>query len=419
VSPVRRLRPGGRRSRPVEADPATLDQRLVEAAAELLTERAGCRLDQLVLDRLPEVAAEAALVRQQDAGEFLATLATDASAFQALLDHITVQETWFFREPAHFKVLIDQIMPGLPDKGVIWSAGCANGQEPWSLVMALEEAGRSGWQVLGTDLSTRALARAERASYGQRELRGLSAARQARFTVPHGNVVSVAPRLRERARFARHNLATDPAPLPAGICPVIFCRNTLIYLRPERRQAALTMIAEALRPGGWLFLGFSESLWQLTDAFEAVRLDGAYAYRRRGAGDPAGPAGRSRPARRSRRDGRTARARPEATGAGGPAPPPADDPVTAARQVVYERPDDPLAHLDLGLRLEASGDPAAARRSYAAARGALGRVDPAAVEAALEGWRADQLAALLATKLGGVAEDTSDGDERGGPRWNR
>jgi hypothetical protein len=86
--------------------------------------------------------------------------------------------------------------------------------------------------------------------------------------------------------------------------------------------------------------------------------------------------------------------------------------VAAARQAVYERPDDPVAHLDLGLRLEASGDPAAARRSFAAARGALGRVDPAAVEAALEGWRADQLAALLATKL-------SDADERGGPRWNR
>jgi hypothetical protein len=89
------------------------------------------------------------------------------------------------------------------------------------------------------------------------------------------------------------------------------------------------------------------------------------------------------------------------------------DEVAAARQAVYERPDDPLAHLDLGLRLEATGDGPAARRSFAAAKGALERGDPAAVEAALEGWRADQLAALLTRKLQG---DDPSADE-GGPRW--
>jgi chemotaxis methyl-accepting protein methylase len=411
VRPARGARPArpGRQAprRPANlAAEAGLDPQLVRAAAHLLAEQTGGWSDQLVLDRLPELALEAALARGQDAGDLLRSLPTDAGALQALLDLVTVQETWFFREPVHFEALVDRVLPGLPNTGTIWSAGCANGQESWSLAMALEEAGRSAWQVLGTDLSARALARAEQARYGARELRGLSAARQARFTVPDGGLASIAPRLRDRVRFARHNLAADPAPLPAGSCAVVFCRNTLIYLRPERRRVALATIARTLRPGGWLFLGLAESLWQVTDAFEAVRLGGAYAYR------CAVPAGRSQPRR-----GRAAAARPAPPAQARRAPPsqarrapptaapagqagePAGDPVAAARQAVFERPDDPLAHLDLGLNLELSGDLGAARRSFAAARGALERIDPAAAGAALQGWRVDQLAALLRTKL--------------------
>jgi len=387
------------------SEAGALDPRLVEAAGALVAEQAGCRLDQLLLDRLPEVVIEAAAAGGNDPGRFLAGLAGDPAGVQALIDLVTVQETWFFREPSHFEALATRVLPELGDSGVVWSAGCANGQEPWSLAMVLAEAGRPGWQVLGTDVSTRALARADGGSYGQRELRGLSATRRARFMVPHGDVVAVGPELRAAVCFARHNLAGEPAPLPAGTCRVVFCRNTLIYLRPERRKAALDAIAALLRPGGWLFLGVSESLGQATDAFEAVKLDGVYAYRRTGAA-PAEPPQPAAPPR-----GRAAARAGSAHADAAPAPRALDE-VATARQAVYERPDDPVAHLELGLRLEATGDRAAARRSFAAARGALERVDPAAVEAALEGWRADQLAALLTTKL-------REGGDPGGPRWNR
>jgi chemotaxis protein methyltransferase CheR len=372
------------------------DARL-DVVGELLAKKAGYRLDPVVRDRLLRTVADAAKGRKQSVEDYVDALRTDAGALQSLLDSITVQETWFFREPAHFDALVNDVLPGQLGPITIWSAGCANGQEAWSIAMALHEAGRTDCRVLATDVSARALARAEAGHYSDREMRGLSEGRQARFLTPGKGGASINSMLRERVRFLRHNLVTDPVPLPARLSPVVFCRNVMIYLDPEARLAALDRMAGLIPHDGWLFLGFSESLWQVTDAFEPVRVGNAFAYRRttpRRSPRPAPP--KQKPPRR-----RTA---PPATVA--PAPIPEEltvDEITSARRAVYERPDDPIAHLHLGLRLEASGDMLSAGRAFAAARSALDRCDPAHLEAALEGWQPSQLAGLLDARLAATA----------------
>jgi chemotaxis protein methyltransferase CheR len=487
---------------------------LVKAVSTLLERQAGYKLDMVARDRLARAMTDAAEADGRSVPQYVADLEHSDRAVQDLLDSITVQETWFFREPAHFQALAERVLPEHSDPFTIWCAGCANGQEAWSLAMTLHEAGRTDARVVATDLSSRALDRAAAGRYSERELRGLSDLRRNRFLNGAAGGHEVRSILRPRVRFLHHNLATEPPPVMIGNCPVIFCRNVLIYLSAEARSVVLEWFARILPPGGWLFLGFSESLWQVTDAFEAVRVGNAFAYRRTRAGAPGAvaggtavqvPAGRGRPrdrapgTRRDRQppagrrapeqtpeggrgpgaapepgpvpaaDRRTAGGRPDIpaqfparpvdgpAGAGvnrsrpGPAPeqpvtladPPApgsargstrpevapgtrpgsppnpsgpdlgggaleqaapapdlsEDQVSVARARVFEHPDDPLAHLDLGLSLEIAGDPGAARRAFAAARMALDRCDPETVEAALKGWRLAQLAQLLESRL--------------------
>src|SRR6185312_14086517 len=97
----------------------------------------------------------------------------DADAFQSLLDRITVQETSFFRDPGQFTALAS-ILTSIVEPVTIWSAGCANGQEAYSLAMTLAESGIEDWRVIASDISTSALSRTEEACYSERELRGLS-----------------------------------------------------------------------------------------------------------------------------------------------------------------------------------------------------------------------------------------------------
>ena len=160
-----------------------------------------------------------------------------ATPLQGLLNRVTVQETAFFRHPEQFEVLARDVLPTLPRPVKIWSAGCANGQEPFSLAMLLEEQGIAG-SVIGTDLSTTALQRTVAARYVTRELSGLSPRRIARHLTRTRDSWQINPAIRGRVRTLYHNLL-DPLPLEVQSCQVIFCRNVLIYLSPDHTRAFL------------------------------------------------------------------------------------------------------------------------------------------------------------------------------------
>jgi len=384
-------------------------------AAGLLARRVGLRLDPALRHRLERCVREGAQTHRLTLDQYVADLESNLALFQDLLNRVTVQETAFFRDPGQFQALASRVLPSLREPVLVWSAGCANGQEAYSLAITLAESGFQDWRVLATDVSTQALRRASEGRYTQREMTGISDSRLQQYFRREGAEWAVIPNLKQRVTFQRHNLMTEVAPFAPGACPVIFCRNVLIYVGPADLLAFLDRLIPWMSPSGYLFLGYSESLWQVTDRFQLVNLGDAFAYQKSGAqpkksapppGDgeaharksPPPPAGEGRVGAADREVATLLAAGESAAGAGD-----AGRAVTAFRKAAYLDPDHPLAHFQLGLALEASGDARAARRAYAAARAAIARCDTARVEAALEGYRLAALEDVLRIKLEAAA----------------
>lgn len=243
-----------------------------------------------LLDSGVRAAMEA--VGSTDAEVYAAALVEDDAALQALADRVTIKETYFFREPGQFELLRQRILPELTRHAVqplrIWSAGCATGEEAWSLAMVLAEAGQPEAVVLGTDISETALEKARQARYGSWSLRG-----DHQPALRHGSgeaqAFEVDRALRPRVAFRRLNLMEGPdAWQRAGVpsCHLIVCRNVLIYLAPEAIRALVEGFWESLLPGGWLVCGPSDPLLLPLASFETVQTEAGLAYRR---SDPALP----------------------------------------------------------------------------------------------------------------------------------
>jgi chemotaxis methyl-accepting protein methylase len=414
---------------------------VVDSVAELLHLRIGLRPDQTLRGRLRRSIHEEASRHGQDATSYLETLITNGAALQSLLNRITVQETGFFRHPEQFEALVRDILPMLGRPVRIWSAGCANGQEAYTLAMLLEEADTDG-TVIATDLSTAALHRTTEARYLPRELSGLSPERLARHFSRSGDRWEVNKVVRDRVRTMHHNLL-DPIPVEVGACQVVFCRNVLIYLSPDQVRLFLDRVADELAPTTILFVGAAETIWQATDRFRAVHLGDTFVYRRAPAGSSALSAATS--GTRVARDRTPAvdppRRRPDDTIRARKVQPSRDLPdgadarqrtrtgpvdaisvdnadtselecvaqaaiadadygtaVVAFRKCAYLRPHDPMAQLHLGLALEASGDEPSARRAFAVARRILQAAGPDLSQLGLEGYAAAELLRLLESK---------------------
>lgn len=180
----------------------------------------------------------------------------DTRQLEILAMHLTVGESYFFRDPAAFACLEREILPGLlrgsPRPLRLWSAGCSGGEEAYSLAMVLDRrlpAARPA-EILATDINPRALARAARGIYDEWSFRGVAPELKERyFRRTADGRYGIVPALRTRVRFERLNLAADP--YPAGM-DIVFCRNVLIYFAPERAAAAVAGLARALAPGGFL-----------------------------------------------------------------------------------------------------------------------------------------------------------------------
>ncbi|WP_111764998.1 CheR family methyltransferase [Nakamurella deserti] len=414
---------------------------LVDRVEELLRRRIGLRPESTLRGRLRRSLREEAAARAQTPEQFVDTVTARPEALQGLLDRVTVQETGFFRHPEHFTVLAETLLPTLPEPVSLWSAASSNGQEAYSLAMVLAENGIEG-SVLATDLSTSAVQRTAAGRYTAREMGGLSPARIERHFTIVGDGFQVAPELRRRVSAHLHNLA-GPLPDRARGCQVVFCRNVLIYFSPEHAATFVDRVADTL-PGAALFLGGAEAMWPISRRYETVRGGNTFWYRLpAGAGRPTATVPTPPPpvptppppvrARTAAAPGptRPLPAAPPATPRTPPPPTPAApaptvaDPsaalaadltragqralaagdhagaVVAFRKCVYLAPDDALAHLHLGLALEAADDRLAAQRSFGAARRALLHHDPAQPAPALGGYAAAELLRLLDTKRRG------------------
>jgi len=210
---------------------------------------------------------------------------------QKLLQFLTVGETFFFRYHAHFSALMKAVLPELLETGKsirLWSAGCSTGEEPYSMAMAVMEA-VPDWRnrdirILATDINNRSLKRAREGVYNTWKIRVTEKRYLERYFTRIGESYVVRDEVKSLVDFAHLNLQTvqaSPHPLMADGFDVIFCRNVMIYFTTATTRKVVESFAGVLKQGGFLFLGHSETLSNISTRFERHLLDGGFYYRKK------------------------------------------------------------------------------------------------------------------------------------------
>ncbi|MBI3948782.1 MAG: protein-glutamate O-methyltransferase CheR, partial [Armatimonadetes bacterium] len=264
------------------AAPLDLVASLVERHSGIVieeTHRAGLR------------SAIAARVRATACGDLYAYLRLlrqpESGETQQLIEALAIPETRFFRNQGHFRVLRDVVLPALARDGRpvrIWSAGCSTGEEAYSLVIACLEAGSAGSgypvAVLATDISRSALRTAAEGHYSEREMAGVSESLRRRYFELRDDRWHVKPRVRAAVTLACHNLTDPDIPVPLASMDLVFCQNVTIYFRAATTRSVALRLASALREGGYLFPGFSETMWQAAPGLSLVSFGDCFVYRK-------------------------------------------------------------------------------------------------------------------------------------------
>ena len=213
--------------------------------------------------------------RARSYGEYLRHLkgGQAPAELQTAIDLLTTNETYFFREPKHFEFLRG-LLRGDPARGPawrVWSAAGSTGEEAYSIAMLLEDClPGSPWEVLASDISTRVLERARAGHYSTARTSHLPPAYLRRFCLSgrgaQAGTLLIERSLRQRVRFLQINL-NEPLPR-LGPFDVVFLRNVLIYFDGPTKQQVVRRVLETLKPGGWLFVGHTETLTGVCDTLE-------------------------------------------------------------------------------------------------------------------------------------------------------
>ena len=217
---------------------------------------------------------------------------------QKLLQHLTVGETFFFRYHAHFDALGRHVLPALAATGRpksirIWSAGCSTGEEPYSLAMTVME-NLYRWQsmdirIVATDINSRSLRQARDGVYNDWKVRATEDRYLQKYFNHIGDSYLVNDGVKALVDFSYFNLQAPPQP-PRPEYDVIFCRNVMIYFTTATTKKIVDYFAASLKPGGYLFLGHSETLANISSKFERHIHDGSFYYRKKEEVEPAAPA---------------------------------------------------------------------------------------------------------------------------------
>ena len=204
-----------------------------------------------------------------------------------VVDAMTTNETFWFRDAGHYTALIDSVLPECKGRARIWSAAASTGQEAYSIGISIQDAQREGklprslsYEIVGTDISPSALERAKEAHYtGVSTGRGLTEEQRQRYFKVDAEGIELLPQYRQGISFRVFNLMDSFITL--GRFDVVFCRNVLIYFTKETKRNILERIAGAMNPGGYLFVGSTESMSGCEDLFEMERHGLALTYRKR------------------------------------------------------------------------------------------------------------------------------------------
>lgn len=225
--------------------------------------------------------------------QYLRYHASGAGELDEALELITTKETYFFRQEYQLSAFRREILPEIARTHAdqkrlrVWSAGCATGEEAYTLAMLIQQTGLfKDWavRVIGTDLSRRSVAHARRGCYRETSMRVTTPAQRVAYfdqpPAPPANRWEVKDFIKTLCWFGQLNLFDAGKAAMVGRVDVIFCRNVLIYFDTVSRRKVIDALYEQLVPGGYLLLGHSESLLNLSTAFELVHLTDDLVYRK-------------------------------------------------------------------------------------------------------------------------------------------
>lgn len=211
----------------------------------------------------------------------------DRVEWQRVIEVLSVQETYFWREMAQIRALVDVLVPRWFAQGHrplhIWSAACATGEEPYSIAIALNEGawGHHPIHIVGSDMSEIALAKARKGLFRERSFRSFPPHLREKYFRQEGTLFRLDEEIARRVRFVRANILERRETAGLSCSPVVFCRNVFIYFSPETVKRALHLLDSAMPDGGHLFVGASESLVKLTDQFSLQEIQDAFVYVRK------------------------------------------------------------------------------------------------------------------------------------------
>jgi len=275
----------------VENNRLSIPEGIAVLLRDLIHERTGIFFDPTRLDMMLDKLQEPARARNcHSLLDYYYLLKYDENGqgeWERVIDALSVQETYFWREMGQIRVLVDVLIPqwfkNHSEPLRIWSAACATGEEPYSIAIALQEA---GWadrpiQIVASDASAAALAKARQGIFRERSFRSLPGHLREKYFEPVGQTWRISPPIAARVQFRRANIVARDEIQQFAATPFVFCRNVFIYFSPEAIRRALVGFARLMPARSHLFVGAAESLVKLTADFDLHEIQDSFAYVRR------------------------------------------------------------------------------------------------------------------------------------------
>lgn len=269
---------------------------------DLVYEHAGLVYDESALTlfdrRLGERLETLGLPNYQAYYKYLRFDVRNQLEMEEAIERLTTKETYFFRQEYQLRAFQSELLPRLEEANarsrrlLVWSAGCSTGEEAYTLAALILESGRfEGWdvRVIGTDLSKACVAHARRGVYQASSLRATSGRDKARYFLEMDDGFHVHDSIKKLCQFGQMNLFDIGRGNLVGRVDAVFCRNVLIYFDVRSRKRVIDNLYQRISPGGYLMLGHSESLLNLSTAFELVHLRDDLVYRRPLGGERGAP----------------------------------------------------------------------------------------------------------------------------------
>ncbi len=213
--------------------------------------------------------------------------------FKLLMNELTINETSFFRNKPQFTAFEKTILPDVIKakqntalkRLKIWSAGCSSGEEAYTLSMIINELKTSmlrGWdiEIKATDISHRVLEKAEKGIYKEYAVKNMPEAYKKKYIIPNGSDYMVQEELKKMVKFSYFNLNDDMQMMFMKGFDIVFCKNVLIYFDIASKKRVIQHFFNSLVTGGYLFVGFSESLFGISDRFKLIHYPGGMVYQK-------------------------------------------------------------------------------------------------------------------------------------------